>query len=386
MGWTRRATEAGCMVGTLVLAFAGSCSTATGVKVTAPESLRRPGRQPGGTASKSSTTASRQVPRPAPAQKPLAPVVFDDVLAMVGTQVITSSATRDEFELQKASRLDALRRRDPAAKITPEIAAAIRRHILQGRINSHLLADHVNSLGHDRERIEQVVNNVLRERIEEQQHTAGSSVEFLASLKARGLTYEQFVADQRASIRQQIAISEEFRKAGASSPLLATPADLLVYYRKHPGKFRTKSTATVRVYTFEPTANGIAPKLRAAKARAARLAGTTPDVVAKEHGGAVRVIEGVTPSGGLAASLREFAFAPSSQAGAVSAPIPQASAAWLIELVSRTKGGVRPFVSREVQDEIRQALRTARQNQLLRKVEFQERRRVYIWPKTLDRS
>lgn len=323
-------------------------------------------------------------------------LLFDEVLAIVDSDVVTRSAVREDVALEVQARLDALQKSAPAdgsgavAKIPPSELVAIERRFVQDRVRDMLLSDSIDALGLDPKQIDQTVARILEERIAEDERKAGGSLQFLERLEERGKTYESYRAEKRVELRRQLSISEKLRNAAAGSQLLATPRDMLDYYEENKRKFTTSPTATLDLLRFDgterdATEGDVDPAERAATAKRRLEKGEAAATVAEELGATHRRIDGLVSDGSALEILRDFAFAPTSRIGAVSKPIPRGSELWLLRLADRKAGGVRPFEDEAVQREIRAALSATRSNELYLELFVEQQRRTRIWPPDLYR-
>ena len=305
-------------------------------------------------------------------------LVFDEVLAIVDANVVTRSSIRDDAELEILARQRELASQQTGAKLRPSEIAAIERGLVQARVRNLLLSDSIDTLGLDPARIEQTVQRYLNARLAEQEKEAGGALDFLERLKQRGTTYENHKKELRASIRRQISVSQKMQKADTGSQLLATPAQLLAYYRKHAKLFTKPAHANLRILRF---ASGQAdPKQRAAQARKRLLQGETAAAVAKATQAELQELPNIRPDGSELSLLRDFAFDAAQKPGAVSQPIARGREVWLIQLVGRETAHTEPFTDEAVQNRIRAALARTRQNEFMMELFLEEQRRTQIWP------
>ena len=310
-------------------------------------------------------------------------IEYDEVLAIVGPEVVTRRQIHQDVQARLVQVLAEARRKNPKQQLDADTIRIVERQLVQEEVRDFLLADHVNSLGIERARIDAFVEQQLRKSIRKNEAEAGSSLELLERLRSRGLEYGQFVEQERRRIRRQIAISEEFRKARANSPLLATPKEMLAYYRSRPEDFRIKASATVSLLRFAAIAGQKTAHERALAARKSLSSNAPIAEVEKAQQARLQVLEGVVQDGAVAEVVRRFAFADDAEVGRLSAPVQVGSELWLMRLDKLVRGGMRAFLDREVQAEIRQALTKVKRNELFLDIERQERRRIQVWPRDL---
>jgi hypothetical protein len=349
----------------VVAALAAACS---GTQVPIPEPIQ---------------TAPQITPTPAPIGGPAGQrmprdleakaILYDEVVAVAGSTVLTESEFRDRLALAIEERQRDLEAKTPGAKVGPTEIDQMRAMLRGNRVTQIAVADYIDTLGLDPDLVKNAVDRLVREQVEKSRQEAGSTTAFLEQLKARGVNYKDFEEKTRTEIRHSLAWSEEMRKLQQGSPLLATPLEMQDFYQRHREQFVVQDEADVEALRFD--------KAESAKAAAIRLQkGEPAEAVAKELGGSFSALTGITKATGHQPFVKDFALAAESKAGSLSPPIDNGGLHWLLRVSRRVAGGVQPFESREVQQQIRGELVRQRRVELFRRLEEQERARLEIWP------
>lgn len=330
--------------------------------------------------------APTAVAAPSRDELPRSARLYDEVLAIVGTDVVTKSSIRGALEVATQSRLADLHRIEPAAKLDADVVAALERGLVQRKVQEYLLADHVDTLGIEKERLDRYVDDRIAAVIKQkEQEAGGSSIDLLRRLKEQGKTYAQFVEETRARIRREIVLSTELQKAQGTSPLLATPQDLLLYYREHLDEFRIPEEADLVVLHFDVAEGKPTPRERAAAARARLQKGEDAAGVAAALAADLERLT-LRRTSKRPPAFEAFAFGGDKTAGRVSEPILGATTEVLLLLSGAHRAErTRPFKDEEVQNEIRGRISELRWQEAIRKIDREERRRMQVWPTDLFR-
>jgi len=319
---------------------------------------------------------------------------FDRVLAIVGEWPITLSSIREQLELVCRTKLGELRRADPNAKLSPRQIEKLMWELVQKKAWSYLEASRFQSLPVPIDRLESYVDRELDGEEKRQTVASGSSAKFLENLRAKGMTRKDWRESERLKIMARLVVQDERFRILADLPHKITPREMLQFYRKHAKELVRKASARVQTWTFaaKPDGNagtnggngsgtdgsgtdgsgtdgsgtdgnghgtGSSPLERAEQARKQLLAKVAPEEVMARFDGQVET-KLLTPDSDDADFLRNFAFDSKNAIGTVSEPKKLGDIVILLQLESRTDGGLPPFNDAKTQDFIRRQIASER--------------------------
>ncbi len=310
---------------------------------------------------------------------------LDSIAVVVNGEAITWAEIREPV-LDVAGSLEYRNEDDRIAKLTRETMKQLHRVI-----ENKLLVQMARKAGDIR-----ITTEELDKAVDEQQRAAGSLMEYMRSLQAKGLTLSQ----AREAERERLLRHKFFQANFFSTPwgqryrrfsARVSPREIRDYYRHNAARYKVEAAVWLRRATITAAAHGGVDKARALadRARTALASGQDPAEVDAQLGlGAAdltRPVEDLTSfdlASGLHADVKRWAFA--AKEGAVSDVFELARGVFAVfQVAKKQEAATRGF--EEVQEELEEQLRSEKFSRLLDLMRARLFREADIRPRELGR-
>lgn len=314
---------------------------------------------------------------------------FDMVIAIIENKIITLSEVRPTIQAEIAKAEERAQARDPNARMKPQEKAwfmqSMAWNLAQKKAHELQQLGSIKDLPVPEERVQQVIEDNVRRRIEKDQRLAGSAMALYDNLKAQGKTFAEYRAELRDQITLSIIQSQIFTKYMDGGNLKVTPAEMWDYYRQHSKEYKRDAKAKVEIYRLRLNKDEAAALAQAGELRRELLSGGERKQLARKYR-AFRHIQEFGPEDGHLAILTDFAFDTRNQVGAWSEPQVDGDFVYIIHLESRLLGGLKGFKEIGVQRDIRSKILRSRLLELEVKLQQTKAKNLSIWPPNLMTS
>ncbi len=319
-------------------------------------------------------------------------MVFDEVTAMVGDEIIALSSFRQDYQRVLREQLAELRKKNPLAKISGTEKRHLRNQFIRDRFKQIILAENAKTLGKSSEEIERRVQAYVDFLIKREKDRAGSTTAFFKRLEERGISYREFEQEQRTLAMTQLVLQNEIYKFQERKYLKVTPKEMLRYYKANQKEFSESRSATgVGLRFAAPSGTAVDASTRKkllAKALATRdrlAKSKDAEAMAKSLGVEFLRFE-LRPGESSRKEILDFFLQEGGKDGAVSQPIEIDSAFWVLRRDKQTPAKTRRFTDRKVQEHILTVLIERRTRALDRELMFRLLRNASVSPSEITQK
>jgi hypothetical protein len=311
------------------------------------------------------------------------PRLLDRVLMTVDNEVILLSEVEEEYAARIVARQKGL---PPGQTLDLRQRMLIYQQVRLDRLRAAVQAQAAWSIqGASPERIQQIVNQELQRRTQEQIKEIGS-LNRLRQEQASGLMGSSaFIRDrrEREDILYNLAKQDFERRFRDRVALMITPKALRAHYKRRAPELRATAAKVLGVVRFDvpDQDDPVAPRASAGKAAAAwRESPKTGTEIGAEFGGDSRPHQRI--AGSAAARLQPFirSFVATATVGTVSEPIRFSGAFWVLKIVSETPGDTFRWDDIQVQNRLRAELVRFEYQKILMRLQRDQEKTLKIWP------